>query len=298
MIRRAPRPETGWTTFDNRVLADRELSFRALGILVYILSKPDDWTVRTDELAASHAEGRDAVLTAMTHLEDAGYVDRRRFRNSRGHWDFECVVYDSPQDRNLGDNAHPNRVSRAGSSGSGNPGHLVRTEDEGLNTKEYTRGAARRRGTTVSRPKSRRLVQPDDDTGSDESPALGASPRASREERNERSAARGQSGYGLAIRLERGLKGQPGSAAIVDKAALASQLKRKVEAGTHTYAQLAACIEVYVGAPTRYRSGDMKGWTQFLAALPKLEKDAESMHRATAPAAEVYGGLDPYEGLR
>jgi len=301
VIRRSPRPSTGWTTFSNELLTDDKLSFRSLGVLVYILSKPDDWTVRAEQLAKTHVEGRDAVRTSLDELEAAGYLVRQSWRTADGTFASEAVVYDSPKNHGI---TSPARETSAGYptrlSQRGEPGPLTRTEEEGLSTKEYSRGAARRRVTTVSRPKSRRLVQPDDDTGGgDEGPVLGGSRRPTRDERNDVAAKRGASGYGLAMRLENGLKraGVSGSAAAVDKGILAKQLTAKVRAGTHSYEQLASCVEVFVGSPDRYRSGDLKGWTQFLAALPKLEADAESMRRATAPAAEVYGGLDPYEGL-
>ncbi len=37
VIRRAPRPLTNWTMIRNEVIADPELSFKATGVLIYIL---------------------------------------------------------------------------------------------------------------------------------------------------------------------------------------------------------------------------------------------------------------------
>ncbi len=51
MIRRAPRPLTNWTMIRNEVIADPELSFKATGVLIYILSKPDHWHTSTAHLA-------------------------------------------------------------------------------------------------------------------------------------------------------------------------------------------------------------------------------------------------------
>ena len=83
-------------TFDENVMEDSRLSFRALGILVYILSKPDDWSVRSAQLAPTHSEGRDAVRAALSELEKAGYIVRSRQQDARGYWSQTSIVYDRP----------------------------------------------------------------------------------------------------------------------------------------------------------------------------------------------------------
>lgn len=51
-----------------------ELSWRAVGILMYMLSRPETWELRRGDLVNRHKEGRDAVITACRELRDAGYV--------------------------------------------------------------------------------------------------------------------------------------------------------------------------------------------------------------------------------
>lgn len=96
MIRRSPRPKTAFTVIQNRVIDDSRLSFKATGVLIYLLSKPDDWRTSTAQLARAKKEGIDAVRSAMTELEKAGYVRRRRFQDSAGRWQFETLVFDDP----------------------------------------------------------------------------------------------------------------------------------------------------------------------------------------------------------
>ncbi|MCB1622288.1 MAG: hypothetical protein KDI44_16295 [Thiothrix sp.] len=48
MIRRAKRAG-GFTVISNVVFASHQLSWRAMGLLAYILSKPDDWTIMPAE---------------------------------------------------------------------------------------------------------------------------------------------------------------------------------------------------------------------------------------------------------
>lgn len=96
MIRRTPRPETNWTVIRNEVICDPRLSFKATGVLIYILSKPDHWHTTTAHLATVKKEGLDAIRTAMTELERAGYVRRRRYQDTIGRWKYDTDVYDTP----------------------------------------------------------------------------------------------------------------------------------------------------------------------------------------------------------
>jgi hypothetical protein len=61
-----------------------ELSFRARGLLGYLLNRPDGWDVRSESLAAStQGEGRDAIRTALRELGAHGHyrLERRSMRD-------------------------------------------------------------------------------------------------------------------------------------------------------------------------------------------------------------------------
>lgn len=97
MIRRTPRPETNWTIIRNEVICDPGLSFKATGVLIYILSKPDDWRTSTSHLATVKREGLDAIRTALNELRARGYVRTRRYQDQAGRWQYETEVFDTPQ---------------------------------------------------------------------------------------------------------------------------------------------------------------------------------------------------------
>ena len=87
-----------FTVLNNDLIRDSRLSFKARGLLQYMLSMPDDWKFYVSELAKhSSKEGEGAIRSAITELEEAGYMRRIRKRGKGGK--FEAVdweVLDEP----------------------------------------------------------------------------------------------------------------------------------------------------------------------------------------------------------
>ena len=72
------------------------LSFGALGLLCYVLSKPDNWTVRTADVMARGGIGRGAYTRMMDELSAAGYAKLIRTKGPGGkatgsYWDVSEV---------------------------------------------------------------------------------------------------------------------------------------------------------------------------------------------------------------
>lgn len=98
MIIRAARPEAHFVMIRNAVARDENLSFRARGVLVAILSRPDDWSISAENLAREGQESVKMIYRVLKELENAGYVRRRRVRNAQGQLRTETLVYDEPQE--------------------------------------------------------------------------------------------------------------------------------------------------------------------------------------------------------
>ena len=70
---------------DKACLNDTRLSWKARGILAYLLSKPDDWEVlTTDLLVNSDHDGVTAVRSAMKELVDCGYAELQSIQGQDG----------------------------------------------------------------------------------------------------------------------------------------------------------------------------------------------------------------------
>lgn len=88
-----------FTIVSNATLRDPRLSFRATGVLARLLSEPPDSAINTSVLwreRRPHGEGRDALLTALSELESAGYLQRRRSQDHRGRWRTDWIVSSVP----------------------------------------------------------------------------------------------------------------------------------------------------------------------------------------------------------
>jgi hypothetical protein len=66
----------------NAIAANNNLSFDARGLLVYLLSRPNDWKVLAKNIQSEGGIGRDKAYRLLNELIDAGYVEKREMRGS------------------------------------------------------------------------------------------------------------------------------------------------------------------------------------------------------------------------
>ena len=65
--------EAKYAQIDNDLINNRELSFKALGIMTYILSKPDDWQIYISDLCRDK-DGEKSVRAGLNELKDKKYI--------------------------------------------------------------------------------------------------------------------------------------------------------------------------------------------------------------------------------
>lgn len=131
---------TRYTTVDRRAVNDERLSFRARGILAWLLDKPDDWRFDSESIARQGIEGRDAVRAALRELREAGYMIQRKVRGGDGRIVTETLVFEHPTEAAAFLSPEPGNPSpvppptagepAAGNPSSGAPGPLVNPETE------------------------------------------------------------------------------------------------------------------------------------------------------------------------
>jgi hypothetical protein len=72
-------------------IEDTRLSWAARGLLIYVLSRPDDWRVITKHLVKQGNLRRDGIHSLLRELRKCGYVRRKTIRNETGS--FSGVDY-------------------------------------------------------------------------------------------------------------------------------------------------------------------------------------------------------------
>lgn len=84
----------------NRAAAhDERLSFKAVGIHTYLMSKPDKWEVNEIDLAKRHADGSGSIRSGLKELRAAGYLRSKIVRDKTGKIAKRVTyVYEIPQE--------------------------------------------------------------------------------------------------------------------------------------------------------------------------------------------------------
>jgi hypothetical protein len=101
IIRVQKNRENPYVMMNKFGLEDDRLSFKAKGLLAYLLSKPDDWKIRVSDLVRKSTDGETAIYSGLKELEGNGYLTRKKVRH-RGkitHW--ENVIYEVPQNEKM-----------------------------------------------------------------------------------------------------------------------------------------------------------------------------------------------------
>lgn len=97
VIRVQKRPNN-FVMLDKTFLEDERLSFKAKGILAYLLSKPDNWKVIVGNLVKYSKDGKSAVYAGLKELKECGYYVKTPIRSEDGRrisrW--ESTVYEMP----------------------------------------------------------------------------------------------------------------------------------------------------------------------------------------------------------
>lgn len=101
-IIRSPRPEGNFYILNKSISEDKSLGWAARGLLVYLLGKPDHWTVSVQALVnevegSSEASGRDRTYSLINQLVQAGYITRRQGKGDGGKFSaYDYLVNEIP----------------------------------------------------------------------------------------------------------------------------------------------------------------------------------------------------------
>lgn len=85
----------------NATANDSSLSYKARGILAYLLSKPDDWKVLLSDLVSQSTDGERSIRSGLGELLNLGYAQRKAVRDANGRFlEWEYTIYEIPLSQN------------------------------------------------------------------------------------------------------------------------------------------------------------------------------------------------------
>lgn len=76
--------KTNFAQVSNILLNDKRLSWKAKGVMSYIMGLPDGWKLHPRELVSHAKDGRDSMYNALNELIKYGYIKRIIRRNDKG----------------------------------------------------------------------------------------------------------------------------------------------------------------------------------------------------------------------
>lgn len=178
-----------YTHISNIPANDKELSWEARGVLYYLLTKPNGWECRNQDLINKGPAGEEKVERILDELQSVGYLTRKRVQGEDGKFDWETTIYEEPievdpatQERlrlkkerqtkkraakaakrknTIGglstdglstDGLSTDGLSRSGSSTSGEPPHIVNTES--VNTESVNTESVKNKGRGKAKGKT------------------------------------------------------------------------------------------------------------------------------------------------
>ncbi|MFK4329085.1 DnaD/phage-associated family protein [Bacillus sp. RC55] len=93
------KKDNNYSVINNTGLKDQRLSWKAKGILAYILTLPDDWVFYREELSQHAKDGINSLRAGMQELKEYGYIKRFPIRDEKNkiiRW--ETIIYEIPVD--------------------------------------------------------------------------------------------------------------------------------------------------------------------------------------------------------
>ena len=89
-----------YTVMSNYHLRDKNLTFKAKGMLSFMLSLPDNWDYSLSGLCSVSKEGITSIRSTLNELEKFKYLKIKKVKDSKGLFEYEYYIYEYPYDNN------------------------------------------------------------------------------------------------------------------------------------------------------------------------------------------------------
>ena len=87
----------GFTIIQNEIINSGKISLKALGLFLYLKSKPKDWRFSTYKIREEIKDGFDSIRSSLQELEDLKLIQRKKIKNEKGQFGFKFVFLDEEE---------------------------------------------------------------------------------------------------------------------------------------------------------------------------------------------------------
>ena len=84
----------GFTIVKNEIINSGNISLKALGLFLYLKSKPKDWRFSTLRIKNDIKDGLSSINTSIRELESLHLLERRKVKNERGQFEIRYIFLD------------------------------------------------------------------------------------------------------------------------------------------------------------------------------------------------------------
>lgn len=103
---------TNYSVINNDFLRRNDLSWKAKGIMAYLLTLPDDWTIYINELIKHSTDGRAGFYSGWNELKKEGYITRYPVREKGKIIRWETIVREIPDKPTFSPHAENQQVEK------------------------------------------------------------------------------------------------------------------------------------------------------------------------------------------
>jgi len=97
IFRKAHNRENPYALISKVILRDRRLSAKAMGLMCYFLSLPDDWEISINELVRHFSDGEKSIRAGIKELVLLGYIEMQQSRGERGRFSATLfLIHEEP----------------------------------------------------------------------------------------------------------------------------------------------------------------------------------------------------------
>ena len=129
-----------YTKVSNELLKDKELSLPAKGLLITMLSLPDDWSYSTLGLTSIVKESKNTIHRLLKELESKNYLIRKSVRDDKGRFvKYDYIIYELPYP-NIRDMELPDMEIRDDNKLNNNKDEINKTLPSGYTSELIRRG--------------------------------------------------------------------------------------------------------------------------------------------------------------